>query len=53
MQTCHVPAAFHCMTAGGQPGVASGEAGESGGRRLQPGPQGGGQHQGGMWPVYW
>lgn len=39
-----------CITAGGNQGVAAGEAGE---RRLQPGPQGGGQHQGRVWPVYW
>lgn len=51
--SCLVQADFHCITAGGNQGVATGEAGESGKRGLQPGPQGGGQHQGRVWAVYW
>lgn len=49
----HVPAAFHSFTAGGGQGAAAGEAGEGGERRLQPGPQGGGQHPVRVRPVYW
>lgn len=49
----HVPATFHSLTAGGGQGAAAGEAGEGGERRLQPGPQGGGQHPVRVRPVYW
>lgn len=47
-----LPPAFHSVTAGGHQRATS-EAGENGARRLQPGPQSGGQHQGRVWPVYW
>lgn len=49
---CQVSPFFHSVITGGNQGVASGEAGESGERWLQPGPQGGGQHQVWVWPVY-
>ena len=42
--SCHVPATYHCITAGGNQGDASGQAGENRERWLQPGPKGGGEH---------